>query len=223
VAEPLFGKVRALPQRTLDGVRSVVDTALDKVFDAPYDVRTPAELERLVLGGPHGTGPGGPPTGLGAFVVAATPMAQRALRTAAKSGRLAGKVPLPSAKAVRITALTLPVAMRVGSTSRRGYREVQLLASYLIVKLRDSGVAPERGFVRALTTSIYVDPARRPRFDVSTSRHAGAISRQWTLRSLGGDGEDALRTRVARWVEAVDRLDLAALAAEWRGGHVIDV
>jgi hypothetical protein len=43
------------------------------------------------------------------------------------------------------------------------------------------------------------------------------------LRSLGGDGEDALRTRVAGWVEAVDRLDLAALAAEWRGGHVIDV
>jgi hypothetical protein len=223
VADPIIGKVRALPQRTVDSVRALVDGALDKVFDAPYDVRTPAELERLVLEGPHGTGPGNAPTGLGAAMIAATPVVQRALRTAARSGRIAGKVPLPSAKAIRITALTLPVAMRVGNTSRRGYRELQLLASYLIVKLRDAGVAPERGFVRALTTSIYVDPARRPRFDVSTSRYAGAISRQWTLRSLGGDGEDALRARAGRWVEAVDRVDLAALAAEWRGGNVIDV
>ena len=223
MADPLLGKMRALPQRTLDGVRSLVDNALDKVFDAPYGVATPAELERLVIEGPHGTGPGGPPTGLGAFVVAATPMAQRALRTAAKSGRLAGKVPLPSAKAVRITALTLPVAMRVGSTSRRGYRELQLLASYLIAKLRDAGVPVERGFVRALTMSIYVDPARQPRFGVPSSRYAGAVSRQWTLRSLGGDGEEALRSRARRWVEAVDRIDLAELAVEWRGGDVVDI
>ena len=92
-----------------------------------------------------------------------------------------------------------------------------------MAKLRDAGVTPERGFVRALTLSIYTDPARRPRFDGTPSRLAGAITRQWTLRSLGGDGEDALRSRVHRQVEALDRLDLAAVTGEWRRGDVIDV
>jgi hypothetical protein len=124
---------------------------------------------------------------------------------------------------VRITAATIPVALRLSSTSRRSVREMQLLASYLMARLRDAGVAPERGFVRALTTSIYVDPARRPRFDVPASRLAGSITRQWTLRSLGGDGEEALRTRVRRQVEAIDHLDLVELAGQWRRGGVIDV
>ena len=218
-----FDKARALPQRAVESVRGALDATLDKVFAEPFDVRTPQELERLVVEGPHGTGPDAPPTGMGAFVIAATPIAQRALRTAAKSGKLAGKVPLPSARAVRITAATIPVAMRVSHTSRRGYREIQLLASYLIAQLRQAGVTPERGLVRALTMSIYVDPARRPRFDVPVSRYAGTVSRQWALRSLGGDGEDALRARARKWVDAIDRLDLSTVTADWRHGDVIDL
>jgi hypothetical protein len=71
--------------------------------------------------------------------------------------------------------------------------------------------------------SIYVDPARRPRFDVPISRYAGAVSRQWALRALGGDGEDALRSRSRKWVDAIDRLDLSTVTAEWRHGDVIDL
>jgi hypothetical protein len=132
-------------------------------------------------------------------------------------------VPLPSARAVRITAATIPVAMRLSSTGRRGVRELQLLASYVIAKLREAGVTPERAFVRALTMQVYVDPDRRPRLGVTPSRLVGSITRQWTLRSLGGDGEEALRTRVRRQVAALDRLDLPALAAEWHQEEVIDV
>lgn len=222
-ADGAFDKARALPQRAVESVRGVLDATLDKVFAEPFDVRTPQELERLVVDGPHGTGPDAPPTGMGAFVLAATPIAQRALRTAAKSGKLAGKVPLPSARAVRITAASIPVAMRVSHTSRRGYREIQLLASYLIAQLREAGVVPERGLVRALTMSIYTDPARRPRYDVPTARYAGAASRQWALRSLGGDSEEALRARARKWVDAIDRLDLSTVTADWRHGDVIDL
>jgi len=199
-----FDKARALPQRAVESVRGALDATLDKVFAEPFDVRTPQELERLVVDGPHGTGPDAPPTGMGAFV-------------------LAGKVPLPSARAVRITAASIPVAMRVSHTSRRGYREIQLLASYLIAQLRETGVAPERGLVRALTMSIYVDPARRPRYDVPVSRYAGTVSRQWALRSLGGDSEEALRARARKWVDAIDRLDLSTVTADWRHGDVIDL
>jgi hypothetical protein len=217
------GGARAIPQRVVESVRTALDGVIDKVFAEPFDVRTAAELEQLVVAGPHGTGADGPPTGMGAFVLAATPIVQRTLRTAAKSGKLAGKVPLPSARAVRITAATIPVAMRVSHTSRRGYREIQLLASYVIAKLREAGVQPERGLVRSLTMSLYVEPARRPRVDVPPARYAGAVSRQWALRSLGGDSEDALRARTRKWVDAIDRLDLPAVAAEWRRGDVIDV
>ncbi len=222
-ADGRLGAARAFPQRAVESVRTALDGVLDKVFAEPFDVRTPADLERLVVEGPHGTGPDAPATGMGAFVLAATPIVQRTLRTAAKSGRLAGRVPLPSARAVRITAATIPVAMRVSHTSRRGYREIQLLASYLIGRMREAGVEPERGLVRSLTMALYVDPARRPRVDVPPARYAGAVSRQWALRSLGGDGEDALRSRARKWVDAIDRLDLAAVAADWRRGDVIDV
>jgi hypothetical protein len=71
--------------------------------------------------------------------------------------------------------------------------------------------------------SIYTDPARRPRYDVPTARYAGAVSRQWALRSLGGDSEEALRTRARKWVDAIDRLDLATVTADWRHGDVIDL
>jgi len=42
----------------------MVDGALDRVFDEPFDVRTAAELEDLVAAGPVGNGPGPAATSL---------------------------------------------------------------------------------------------------------------------------------------------------------------
>jgi len=193
------------------------------VFNEPFDVRTPEELEHLMAEGPIGSGPGPAATSLGAFVAAATPLARRTLRVATASSKVAGKAPLPSSKAIRWGIASIPIAVRVSTTSRRGVREIQLLASYLMSRLRAVGVAPERGFVRALTVALYVDPARRPDLEMSGSRSMGAIARQWILRALGGDAESAIRTRARRQAQAIDRLDLPALAAEWRAGPAIDV
>ena len=204
-------------------VRTLVDGALDRVFDEPFDVRTAAELEDLVAAGPVGSGPGAAATSLGAFVAAATPLARRAMAVANKSSKVATKVPLPSSKAVKIGIATIPVALRLSTTSRRGVRELQLLASYVISRLRGAGIQPERGLVRSLTLSLYVDPARRPNLEVPGSRTAGAVARQWVLRSLGGDAESALRARARRQAEAIDRLDLPALAAQWERDGAIDV
>ena len=154
-------------------------------------------------------------TSLGAFVAAATPLARRALSVTSKSSKVATKVPLPSAKAVKIGLATIPIALRLSTTTRRGVRELQLLASYVISRLRAAGVDPDRGLVRSLTLSLYVDPARRPTLDVPGSRTAGAVARQWVLRSLGGDAESAIRARARRQAEAIDRLDLPALAVVW--------
>lgn len=204
-------------------VKAVVDNALDRVFDEPFDVRNADELEELVAAGPVGIGPGPAATSLGAFVAAATPLARRALAITSRSSKVATKAPLPSSKALKVGLATIPVALRLSTTARRGVRELQLLASYVITRLRAAGVEPQRGLVRSLTLSLYVDPARRPTLDVPGSRTAGAVARQWVLRSLGGDAERAVRARARRQAEALDRLDLRALGQLWARHDAIEV
>ena len=200
-------------------VRALVDGALDRVFDEPYDVRTAEEFEDLVAEG-HGAG-GSAPTAASvtAFVAAATPMARRALSVASKSSKVASKAPLPSSKALKIGLASIPIALRLGTTSRRGVRELQLLASYLITQLRAARVDPDRDLVRSLTMSLYLDPARRPSLDPPNARNAGAVARQWVLRSLGGDAEPTVRARARRQAEAIGRLDLAELGVAWAQRH----
>ena len=212
-----------MPDQVTARVRTLVDGALNRVFDEPFDVRTAAQLEDLVAAGPIGNGPGPAATSLGAFVAAATPLARRALSAATRSSKVATKAPLPSSKALKIGLASIPIALRLTTTTRRGVRELQLFASYVITRLRAAGVEPERGLVRALTLALYVDPARRPTLDVPSSRTAGAVARQWVLRSLGGDAESAIRARVRRQAEALDRLDLPALAVVWARRRAIDV
>jgi len=212
-----------VPDQVTARVRTLVDGALNRVFDEPFDVRTAAQLEDLVAAGPIGNGPGPAATSLGAFVAAATPLARRALSVATRSSKVATKTPLPSSKALKIGLASIPIALRLTTTTRRGVRELQLFASYVITRLRAAGVEPERGLVRALTLALYVDPARRPTLDVPGSRTAGAVARQWVLRSLGGDAESAIRARVRRQAEALDRLDLPALAVVWARRRAIDV
>ena len=98
-------------------------------------------------------------------------------------------------------------------------RELQLLASYLMTRLRAVGVDPDPGLVRSLTLSLYLDPARRPSLEIPGGRAAGAVARQWVLRSLGGDAESAVRARARRQAEAIDRLDLTALGRQWSQGR----
>jgi hypothetical protein len=200
-------------------VRAIVDRALDRVFAEPFDVRSAQELEDLVATSPIGQAPGPTATSVTAFVAAATPIARRALSTASRSGKVAGKLPLPSARAVKIGLASIPIAMRLSTTTRRGVRELQLLASFLMTRLRGVGVEPDPGFVRSLTLSLYLDPARRPVLDVPAGRAAGGIARQWVLRSLGGDADSAVRARARRQAEAIDRLDLTELAKQWSRDH----
>jgi hypothetical protein len=216
-------RVRDFPARLNERARALVDGALDRVFDEPFTVRSTDDYERLVVEGPIGNGPGPAATSLGAFVATATPLARRALRMASSSSKVATKVPLPSSKMIKIGIASIPVALRVSTTTRRGVRELQLLASYTMTRLRAAGIEPERGLVRALTLSLYLEPARRPNLAVAGARSMGALSRQWILRSLGGDSAAAISTRARRQAEALDHLDLAGVAAEWRKHQAIDV
>jgi hypothetical protein len=207
-----------VPDLVTTRVRALIDGALDRVFDEPFDVRSAQELEDLVAEGPaRGAAPAA--TTVTAFVAAATPMARRALALASKSSKVATTAPVPSSKALKVGLASIPVALRLGTTTRRGVREMQLLASYLIARLRTAGVDPAPGLVRSLTLSLYLDPARRPTLEPPSGRTAGAVARQWVLRSLGGDATSAVRARARRQAEAIDRLDLTALGVRWTQQH----
>ena len=162
--------------------------------------------------GPIGTGPGPAATSLGAFVAAATPLARRALAVASKSSKVATKAPLPSSKAIKIGLASLPIALRLSTTTRHGVREIQLLASYVIT--RSAGcrrrARPGPGALADPLALRRSRPAAEPRA-AQRSRTAGAVARQWVLRSLGGDAESAVRSRARRQAEALDRLDLREL------------
>ena len=142
-------------------VRTLVDGVLDRVFDEPFDVRSAAEFEDLVVAGPIGNGPGPAATSLGAFVAAATPLARRALLVATKSSKVATKAPMPSAKAFKIGLATIPIALRLTTTTRRGVRELQLLASYVISASTGRRSRPRSGS-GALAHAVALRRSRAP-------------------------------------------------------------
>ena len=108
----------------------------------------------------------------------------------------------------------MPITVQLSTTVRRGVREMQALASYVIGKLREAGVEPERGFVRALTLSLYLDPDRRPNLDLTPGKAAGALSRIWIFRAIGTDSESHVYKRGQAWIAAIERLDLVSLARD---------
>ena len=209
-----FARRLELPQRTTDQVRALVDSALDRVFDEPFDVRSDTDFERILLE-PASTGrPGAAASALAGFVAMATPFAERTLRIV----RTGSKAPIPAAKAAKYAAIAVPIGVQLSSTVRRGVRELQALASFIIWRLRDEGIEPERAFVRALTVSLYIDADRRPNLHIPPRRAATSLSRVWIFRAIGTDSESHVFKRGQAWVAALDRLDLAALARENRGG-----
>jgi hypothetical protein len=188
----------------------MVDSALDRVFDEPFDIRSDTDFERILLE-PAGAGrPGAAASALAGFVAMATPIAQRALGIL----RVGSKAPIPAAKAAKYAAIAVPIGVQLSSTVRRGIRELQALASFIIWRLRDEGVEPDRSFVRALTVSLYIDADRRPNLAIPPSRIAASLTRIWILRAIGTDSEAHVFKRSQAWVAALDRLDLADLARD---------
>jgi hypothetical protein len=203
-----FARLVDLPQRTTDQVRTLVDGALDRMFDEPFDIRSDTDFERILLE-PASTGrPGAAASALAGFVAMATPFAERTLRIV----RTGSKAPIPAAKAAKYAAIAVPIGVQLSSTVRRGIRELQALASFVIWRLRDEGIEPERSFVRALTVSLYVNPDRRPNLSIPSRRVAASLTRVWIFRAIGTDSESHVFKRGQAWIAALDRLDLADLA-----------
>jgi hypothetical protein len=195
---------RAVSRQLTDRARRMVDSALDRVFNEPFDVHTEDDFERVMTEHPVAM----------SFATAGTLAAfvERALPVAKLSTKAGKKLPMP---AIKYTLAAIPIALQLGSSVRHGVRELQVIASYLIHRLREAGVEPRRGLVSALALSIALDPERRPDVGLTPGRAGAGLARQWILRSMGKQSAKARTRRAHVDVAAVDRLDLRALSKEW--------
>jgi hypothetical protein len=173
-----------------------VDSALDRVFSAPLDVRSTAEAMAMLE----------PQPGTGALRRGAEWAATRtAARVGAKLGsRAAGRVALP-----------IGVAVELGLATREGVKELQVLASYLLARLRADGHPVDRELVRRATLAIYLEPRRPPDLRAPVQRRSLAVAKRWSVDALPLTGRaQASRTRAR--VDAVANLDTHRLVVGWR-------
>lgn len=200
---------RRVSRQLTDRARRMVDSALDRVFNEPFDIHSEDDFERVMT--EHHLAMSFATAGaLAGFVERALPIA----KLSTKAGK---KVPVP---AIKYTLVAIPIAMQLGSSVRRGIREIQVIASYLIHRLREAGVDPRRGLVTALALSIALDPERRPDVGLTPGRAGAGLARQWVVRSMGKQSAKSLSRRARAEIAAVDRLDFRAVSKEWESRPV---
>ena len=200
---------RTVTRQLTDRARRMVDAALDRVFNEPFDIHTDDDFER-VMAEHHVAVSFATAGALAGFVERALPVA----KLSTKAGK---KLPVP---AIKYTLAAIPIAMQLGNSVRHGIREIQVIASYLIHRLRETGVEPRRGLVTALALSIYLDPERRPDVGLTPGRAGTGLVRLWIMRSMRKESAKVLTRRARAEIAAIDRIDFRAVSKEWEARPV---
>jgi hypothetical protein len=116
------------------------------------------------------------------------------------------------------TVAVLTGSASVASSVRGGVGEVQVVGSYLTSRLEEAGIKADPDFVRRVTIEVYLNPGRP--VDLSNPDDLGAsrLLAYWLRHSGAIPIVSRSRTERQRraWIDAVDRLDLPALWAEWQ-------
>jgi hypothetical protein len=163
---------------------------------------------------------------LGDTRVASAAEARQLLTRDEQAEALAGEIQ-------RVVALAVPVVRRlargarvmkvpwvfVASTTlsmtiavRSGVKEIQALSSLIAYRLEQATGAPaDPALVKKLAVDLYLHPRRTPKLDSDRLRIV-RLTRKWLLS--GAFGRKTQR-RASRALEAAERIDAAALAAEW--------
>jgi hypothetical protein len=182
-----------------DAVTSLYDAALNRVLARPYEVRTADEAKALL----DAKGDDALAPLIERAAVLGAPVARQLLKTK-RAASVVGKV--PGLRRLPFLATIMSVAGAAGLL-RRGVRDVQVIGSYLARRFPDAD--PE--VLKSLTVQLYLHPRRRPRPDdpAPTTR----LLRAWLVRGVLGRERKA---NAERALDAVDRLDAAAVAAASR-------
>ena len=208
-AEPFDVPDAAIAVRLLSGAEPPPMSALGRYLEGQALVRIGAQVAKLASRSRAASA---------AARVAAVPaaMSETGAATAAATAGGTAMSTATSMGAAALAAAAVAAATRTTRTVRRGLNDLRILASYLASRAREQQVLLDKGLLRALTLAAYTDPRRRVDFRFAGSRGATAVLARWTRDAASAPSEARRRHDADDWVNAVDRLDLPALAAEWR-------
>jgi len=102
--------------------------------------------------------------------------------------------------------------LSIGIAVKSGVKEIQTLSSLVAHRLeRATGAPADPALVRKLAVDLYLHPRRTPSLDNDRVRIV-RLTRKWLI---GGAFGRKTERRASRAFEAAERIDVAALAAEW--------
>ena len=100
----------------------------------------------------------------------------------------------------------------IGIAVRSGVKEIQTLSSLVAHRLeRATGAPADPALVKKLAVDLYLHPRRAPSLESDRVRIV-RLTRKWLI---GGAFGRKTERRASRALEAAERIDVAALAAQW--------
>jgi hypothetical protein len=191
-----------------------INRVLESTFDEPFDVPDAATARRMILASATSQAATTARFLETQATTRLTPWIARSIQAAkvARSGAAAGGT---SRWAVTAANAVMMSATRARHASSDGWNQLRVLASYLVARARTADLELDSGLVRAVAVSIYLDPRRKVDLGYRGSRAGTAMAARWA-RDAAMPPNDAMRRELAdERVSAIERLDLAALVAEW--------
>jgi len=106
--------------------------------------------------------------------------------------------------------------LSIGIAVRSGVKEIQALSSLIAHRLEQAtGTPADPALVKKLAVDLYLHPRRTPNLNNERPRIV-RLTRKWVL---GGAFGRKTQRRASRAFEAAERIDAAALAAEWKSAE----
>lgn len=195
----LVGRVTQLPATAGRAMTDLGDRVVERVMSTPHRVDTARDAIELL--GEVGDG------------------------TAAMQGILATGFVTLGTRLIRMgrwgkfpTVAVLTGTASVAASVRGGVGELQVVGSYLATRLDDAGIKADDDFVRRVTLEVYLNPGRAVDLANPDDLGASRLLAFWLRHSGAIPIISRSRTERQRraWIDAVDRLDLPALWAEWQ-------
>jgi hypothetical protein len=180
-------------------VSDLVGKAVDQVLLGDLRVGSAAEARQLLKRDEQAEALAGE---IQRVVALAVPL----LRRLARGARVL-KVPW-----VFVASTTLSIGIAV----RSGVKEIQALSSLIAHQLEQAtGTPADPALVKKLAVDLYLHPRRTPNLSNERLRIV-RLTRKWLL---GGAFGRRTERRASRAFEAAERIDAAALAAEWNSSE----